>query len=154
MKRRARTAAHPYLQRTRPTLALTDLPSQHPVSLVAAEPLLGNEVLLTRGGCFLTALLIAMFGMMQIADGIITYFGLSSFGLDETNPLLVLVAGFLGLGRAIAVVKLCGLAFITFLFFDRHKMRSHWITAALACADMFYGWVLTNNLSLVLAARP
>ncbi len=88
---------------------------------------------------------------MQVADGFITYLGLHAFGLEEANPLLNIIARVVGLGGAIAVVKLCGLAFITFLFFDRHKMQSHWITASLASADTFYGWVLTNNLKLLLA---
>lgn len=107
---------------------------------------------LTQTSCLLTASLIAIFGLLQIADGIVTYLGLGTFGLAEANPVLDAVARLLGLAGAIAAVKLCGLAFIAFLFFDRHKMKSHWITATLASADTFYGWVLTNNLSLVLAA--
>lgn len=125
----------------RPEAATTDRQSLH-----------RTELVLTQRGYFLTAPLIALFGLLQIGDGIITYLGLDSFGLDEANPILRAVSGLIGLGGAIATVKLCGLAFITFLFLERHKMTSCWITATLASADTFYGWVLTNNISLVLAA--
>lgn len=112
----------------------------------------GNLLSATGTSCLVTAALIALFGLLQITDGVVTYLGLDSFGLAEANPLLLTVAGFLGLGGAIAAVKLCGLAFITFLFFDRHKMGSRWITASLVSADTFYSWVVANNVSLVLAA--
>ena len=113
----------------------------------------GTDALTATGtGCVVTALLITLFGLLQITDGVVTYLGLGSFGLDEANPLLTAIAGLLGLGGAIAAVKLCGLAFITYLFFDRHKMNSRWITATLASADTFYSWVVANNVSLVLAA--
>lgn len=112
----------------------------------------GNLLTATGTSCLVTAALIALFGLLQITDGVITYLGLGSFGLAEANPLLLTVAGFLGLGGAIAAVKLCGLAFITFLFIDRHKMGSRWITASLVSADTFYSWVVANNVSLVLAA--
>ncbi len=112
----------------------------------------GNLLSATGTSCLVTAALIALFGLLQITDGVVTYLGLGSFGLAEANPLLLTVAGFLGLGGAIAAVKLCGLAFITFLFFDRHKMGSRWITASLVSADTFYSWVVANNVSLVLAA--
>jgi Domain of unknown function (DUF5658) len=106
----------------------------------------------TETSCLITAALIGLFGLLQITDGVVTYLGLDSFGLAEANPLLLAVARFVGLAGAIAAVKLCGLAFITFLFFDRHKMGSRWITASLVSADTFYSWVVANNVSLVLAA--
>lgn len=97
-------------------------------------------------------LLISLFGVLQVTDGVVTYFGLDLSGLDEANPILEPFIGLIGLGCSILLVKLAGLAFITFLFFDRHNMKSQWITATLASADTFYGWVVTNNVSLVLAA--
>lgn len=100
----------------------------------------------------MTASLIILFGVLQIADGVVTYLGLELPGLDEANPVLNTCAGIFGLGASIAVLKLAGLAFITFLFFDRHKMKSRWITATLASAVSFYTWVVANNVSLVLAA--
>lgn len=98
------------------------------------------------------ALLIAVFGLLQVTDGVVTYLGLDLSGLDEANPVLNVFAGLIGLGYSIALLKLAGLAFITFLFFDRHKMKSQWITATLASADTFYSWVVANNVSLVFAA--
>lgn len=106
---------------------------------------------LTRSS-LLKALLIALFGLLQVTDGIVTYLGLDLSGLDEANPILNVFVRLIGLGCSIAVIKLAGLAFITFLFFDRHNMKSRWITATLASADTFYGWVVLNNVSLVLAA--
>lgn len=99
-----------------------------------------------------TAILILLFGLLQIADGIVTYLGLDQSLVDEVNPMLNACASFFGLGLSIAVLKLAGLAFITFLFFDRHKMKSRWITATLGTAVGFYAWVVANNVSLVLSA--
>lgn len=98
-------------------------------------------------------LLIILFGLLQIADGLVTYHGLNFSGLDEANPLLNFCAEHFGLGLSIALLKLAGLGFITFLFFDRHKMKSRmksrWITATLTLAVSFYSYVVTNNLMLV-----
>ncbi len=99
-----------------------------------------------------TATLIVLFGLLQIADGIVTYLGLDQSLVDEVNPMLNACASFFGLGLSITVLKLVGLAFITFLFFDRHKMKSRWITATLGTAVGFYAWVVANNVSLVLGA--
>lgn len=100
----------------------------------------------------MTATLIILFGLLQIADGVVTYLGLDQSLVDEVNPVLNASAKFFGLGASIAVLKLGGLAFITFLFFDRHKMKSRWITATLGTAVTFYVWVVANNVSLVLSA--
>ncbi len=98
------------------------------------------------------ALLIVLFGLLQVADGVVTYIGLNSSGVDEVNPVLNFVVGLLGLGCSITLIKLSGLAFIAFLFFDRHKMRSRWITATLVSAVTFYSWVVSNNVILVVGA--
>jgi hypothetical protein len=100
----------------------------------------------------ITATLIVLFGLLQIADGIVTFLGLDQDLVDEVNPVLNASAKYFGLGASIAVLKLAGLAFIAFLFFDRHKMKSRWITAALASAVGFYSWVVANNVTLVLTA--
>lgn len=95
------------------------------------------------------ALLILLFGLLHIADGVVTYLGLKFFGLEEVNPVLILSAKAIGLGNSITLFKMGELGLVAFLFFDRHKMRSRWITATLASAVVFYGWVVTNNVSLV-----
>jgi len=99
-----------------------------------------------------TATLIVLFGLLQVADGVVTYQGLNQSLVDEVNPLLNACAEWFGLAASIAVLKLAGLVFIAFLFFDRHKMKSRWITATLGLAVSFYGWVVANNVSLVLGA--
>lgn len=100
----------------------------------------------------LNTLLIVLFGLLHIADGVVTYLGLSFTQVDEVNPILNYVAGFLGLGFSITLLKLAILAVITFIFFDRHTIKSRWGTATLAWADTFYSWVVTNNCTLVMGA--
>ena len=95
---------------------------------------------------------IVLFGLLQIADGIVTFFGLKSAGVDEVNPILNFFAGYLGLGFSITLIKLAGLAFIIFLFYDRHKMKSRWITTTLGLAVTFYSWVVSSNMILVVGA--
>ena len=106
----------------------------------------------TRWTLPVTGTLIVLFGLLQIADGVITYLGLDQSLVDEMNPLLNACAEAIGLAASIATLKLGGLAFITFLFLDRHKMKSRWITATLGTAVGFYAWVVANNVSLVMAA--
>jgi hypothetical protein len=96
------------------------------------------------------ALLIILFGLLQVADGIVTYLGLSFSGLEEANPVLNFCAQLVGLGYSIVAIKAAGLAFIAFLFMDRHKMKSRWIKATLTSAVAFYSWVVTNNVILVI----
>lgn len=98
------------------------------------------------------ALLIVLLGLLHIADGIVTYFGLSFFGLVEVNPILNYCADVVGLGCSITLFKLGELVIIAMMFFDRKKMRNPWITATLASVVVFYGWVVTNNVALVLDA--
>ena len=97
----------------------------------------------------MNALFIVLFGLLQVADGVVTFFGLKFAGVDEANPVLNYVSGLLGLGFSITLLKLAGLAFIAFLFFDRRKMKSRWITTTLGMADCFYSWVVSNNVILV-----
>lgn len=98
------------------------------------------------------ALLIVLFGLLQVADGIVTYVGLRFCGVDEANPVLNYCAALIGLEYALPLLKLGGLAFVVFLFMDRHKMKSRWITATLASSVTFYSWVVTQNVLLVTAA--
>ena len=95
---------------------------------------------------------IVLFGLLQIADGIVTFFGLKFAEVDEVNPVLNYVANFIGLGFSITLLKLAGLAFIIFLFYDRRKMKSRWITTTLALSVTFYSWVVSNNVILVVGA--
>lgn len=96
------------------------------------------------------AFFIVLFGLLQIADGIVTFFGLKCAEVDEVNPILNFFADLIGLGYSITLLKLAGLAFILFLFFDRHKMKSRWITTTLGLAVSFYSWVVGSNMLLVI----
>lgn len=98
------------------------------------------------------AILIILFGLLQVADGIVTYLGLSFTSVEEVNPILNLCAELIGLGYSIVLIKAVGLTFIAFLFLDRHKMKSRWIKATLTSAVAFYSWVVTNNVILVFDA--
>jgi uncharacterized membrane protein len=98
------------------------------------------------------ALLIVLFGLLHVADGVVTYFGLHFTDVDEVNPVLNFFIGLLGLGCSITLLKLAILAVVAFLFFERHKMKSRWITATLASAVTFYGWVVSSNVLLVVGA--
>ncbi len=100
----------------------------------------------------MNALLIVLFGLLQVADGVVTYFGLGFASIDEANPALNVFVQVLGLGGSITLFKLVGLSFIVFLFIDRRKMKSRWITATLASAVSFYSWVVSSNAVLVAGA--
>ncbi len=97
----------------------------------------------------MNALLIVLLGVLQVVDGVVTYLGLSFAEVDEVNPVLNYFAKWLGLGKTITIIKLMGLAFIAFLFIDRRKMKSLWITSTLASSVSFYSWVVGNNVFLV-----
>ena len=98
------------------------------------------------------ALLIVLFGLLHIADGVVTYVGLTFADVAEANPVLNYFAELIGLAYAIPLLKMGGLGFIIFLFMDRHKMKSRWITATLASSVAFYSWVVTQNVILVVSA--
>lgn len=100
----------------------------------------------------MNTLLIILFGLLHVADGVITYLGLSFDLVDEANPILVFFAELLGLGVSITALKLLCLSVLAFLFYDRHKMKSRWITAALTSAVSFYSWVVSSNVLLVVSA--
>ncbi len=100
----------------------------------------------------LNTLMIVLFGLLHVADGVVTYLGLSFTSVDEVNPLLNYVAGQMGLGSAIFSLKLLILLVITSIFFDRHSIKGRWGTATLVSADTFYGWVVTNNCLLVIGS--
>lgn len=97
----------------------------------------------------LNALLIIAFGLLHTADGVVTYLGLHFDVVDEVNPLLNYVAGHVGLGYSIFLMKLLCLDVLFVLYRGRHKMHSAWNTAALASAVVFYCWVVSNNVVLV-----
>jgi hypothetical protein len=93
--------------------------------------------------------LIVLFALLHVADGFITYLGLSFTDVDEVNPLLNYAAGILGLGRAIVLLKLIILSLIAAIFFDRCTIKGRWATVALMLAVVFYSGVVASNVMLV-----
>ncbi len=100
----------------------------------------------------LNSALLIVFALLHTADGFVTYFGLKFTSVDEANPLLVFVAGLLGLGLSIFLLKLVCLSVIAMLFSARRNLGNCWSTATLFSADAFYSWVVGNNLFLVAVA--
>ncbi|MBM4200221.1 MAG: hypothetical protein FJ189_02925 [Gammaproteobacteria bacterium] len=96
-------------------------------------------------------LLIVSFGLLQVADGAITYVGLRCTHIDEANPLASFCFETFGLGASITLLKLLGIAFIAFVFVRRRRIRSPWVTATLCAVVAGYCWVVAQNLALVLS---
>lgn len=120
------------------------------VNATAVRLLEPNGYWLTQPKHVVNAMLILLFGILHIADGLVTYLGLSFAAVNEVNPLLNYFAGLWGLGLAITLLKIAILFAITYIFIGRHTIKSRWGTATLAWADTFYSWVVTNNFVLVI----
>jgi hypothetical protein len=90
-----------------------------------------------------------LYGLLHVADGLVTYLGLSSLRAEEANPILNFFAGLIGLGLSITLFKAAELVLIARLFVKRRSLRSRWVTATLLSAVGSYTWVVTNNLVLV-----
>lgn len=95
------------------------------------------------------ALLIVLFGLLQFADGIVTYLGLRSPRIEEANPFANLCFEVFGEACSITLLKLVGLSFVLFLFLERHKMKTRWIRCSLLSGVLFSSWALLHNLVLV-----
>lgn len=100
----------------------------------------------------LNSALIILFALLHTADGIVTYLGLKFDYVDEVNPVLIFFAGILGLGLAIFLLKLVCLSVIAVLFSARRNLGNCWSTFSLISADLFYSWVVSNNIFLVATA--
>lgn len=97
----------------------------------------------------MATLLIIVFGLLQAADGIVTYIGLKSITIVEANPFANCCFDLLGTGFSIALIKLVALMFVVFLFFERRKMKNRWITGTLTMGVVFSSWVLLHNVALI-----
>lgn len=96
--------------------------------------------------------LMVLFALLHVADGLVTYLGLTFTSVGEVNPVLNSVADIFGLGVSIFVLKLMCIAVIAWIYRDRHKINSCWSTTTLMGAVGFYCWVVSNNIILVAAA--
>lgn len=129
-----------------------ELDLHHPLGLVKAHAarflkLLSGSQSTPR--LFVNTTLIASFGGLHVADGIITYLGLTFAEVAEINPVLNYFTGLMGLGVSITVLKLMILGLLSAIFIDRRTIKSRWGTATLALAVMFYSGVVINNVLLV-----
>lgn len=100
----------------------------------------------------MNALLLVLLGLLQMADGTVTYLGIRGDLVDEANPLAELCFKHLGLGCSITVVKLVGLAIIGSVFLRRHRFKRRHFTATLSLLVSAYSWVVANNVRLILEA--
>lgn len=97
----------------------------------------------------LQAGLIVFIALLNIADGALTYLGLTFFEVYEANPVLDLFSSRLGLGSAIIFIKAIILSGLLLLFFRRSCSRCITNITTLALTNVFYLWVVGNNTGLI-----
>ena len=100
----------------------------------------------------MNSVLIILLGLLHIADGIVTYFGLMFASVDEVNPVVNYFIALIGLGYSIFLLKSLCLLVIATLYVKRHIIKSLWCNTTLASATSFYIWVVNNNVSLIMGS--
>lgn len=98
----------------------------------------------------LQAGLIILIAVLNIADGVLTYLGLTFFEVAEANPILELFSSRLGLGSAIIFIKAIIISGLVLMFFRRSCVHCYTNIATLFVTNIFYLWVVGNNTDLVL----
>lgn len=98
------------------------------------------------------ALLLILLGLLQMADGTVTYLGIKGDSVDEANPVAEWCFEYVGLGCSITAVKLAVVALIALIFFRRRQLKRRFLTATLSLLVSFYSWVVANNMMLVFAS--
>jgi len=89
---------------------------------------------------------------LQILDGILTYAGMSTFGVGaEGNPFLRGLMSFVGVFPAIAITKVACIAVIMTLCAQAHRIS--WLPAALTCVAGIYVFAAVVPWSLLLLAE-
>lgn len=98
------------------------------------------------------ALLIILFGLLNITDGALTFHGLKFGSVAELNPVLDYLGSHLGLslGYAILAVKTLVIAALAYLLTCHYRMNRCAGILALIIANIFYLWVVGNNAHLVM----
>jgi len=94
--------------------------------------------------------LILLFGLLNIADGILTYLGLRYCEVAEANPILDIFSHTIGLGYSIILVKSMVLASLIMLFLSRNTVNRCGSSIMLLTGNLLYFWVVGNNANLVL----
>lgn len=86
---------------------------------------------------FYTAWLAGVLITLQFLDGILTYAGISTFGIRaEGNPLLRSLMSIVGIVPAIAITKVLCVTIIVVLCAQAHKIS--WLPTALTCIAGLY----------------
>ena len=99
----------------------------------------------------LNAIFIILFGLLHVADGVLTYFGLSYSNVIEVNPILNYFIELSSIGYSILFVKSLIIFIIFLIFINRNNIKGQLGTIALLCANVFYVFIVFNNAILVLA---
>jgi len=94
--------------------------------------------------------LILLFGLLNIADGILTYLGLRYCEVAEANPILDVFSNTIGLGYSIMLIKSMVLASLLMLFLSRNTVNRCGSSLMLVAGNVLYFWVVGNNANLVL----
>lgn len=113
---------------------------------VIAPKFLASTTLLMR----LQAGLIILIALLNIADGALTYLGLTFFEVAETNPVLDLFSSRLGLGSAIIFIKAIIISGLILMFVKRNCTRCYTNITTLFLTNIFYIWVVGNNTDVIL----
>ncbi len=96
--------------------------------------------------------LAAVLVTLQVLDGILTYAGMSTFGLGaEGNPFLRSLMGIVGVFPAIAITKVACIAVIMTLCAQAHRIS--WLPTALTCVAGIYAVAAVVPWSWLLLAE-
>ena len=98
----------------------------------------------------LQAGLIILIALLNIADGVLTYLGLTFYEVAEANPVLDVFSSRLGLGSAIIFIKAIIISGLVLMFIKRSCIRCYTNITTLFLTNVFYLWVVGNNTDLIL----
>ncbi len=100
----------------------------------------------------LQAGLIVLFAVLNISDGMLTYYGLIYCDLVEANPILDFVSRAFGTGCSIVVIKALIVVPLAYAFISRSSIQRCRGTLVLIMGNLLYFWVVGNNANLILFA--
>ena len=96
-------------------------------------------------------LLLAVIALLQISDGVTTYYGLVfTTKVAEANPIMACLIGGIGVGAAILVAKGVWFLALAPLVRNRERMAGRGWTVGLIGLTVWYSYVIFNNFLLVL----
>lgn len=121
-------------------------PASSSSKAVVSDQFFASKATLMR----LQAALIIFIALLNIADGVLTYLGLTFFDVAESNPVLDVFSSRLGLGSAIIFIKAIILYGLILMFIKRSCYRCYTNITTLFLTNVFYLWVVGNNTDLIL----